>query len=305
MDSHFQSYSIYANAFAFAGTTLSRNISSADAVVLGVPYDLATSGRSGARGGPQAIRQASINLRWQEQFWPWDFVLQNELSVIDYGDIEHEVGNSADMMAQVEKHVSQIIKSGKTVCSMGGDHFISFPLVRCHAKHYGTVALLHFDAHTDTESISAKYNHGSMFHYAATEGWVDAEHSVQVGIRTEYFPATHKYKVIDAHKVNEQSIADSIQTIRNTINDRPVYVTFDIDALDPCFAPGTGTPVVGGLSTSRALQILEGLKGLNIVGCDVVEVAPAYDISEITALAGATILHTMLHLIAHNSKNTK
>ena len=292
--------SFYANIFSFMGLPLSRDLGddSFDAVVMGIPYDLGTSGRAGARLGPHAIRQASANLRWEEQRWPWDFTLADRLRAVDYGDVEFTFGDSADMLAQTEAHAAQIAAAGKTLVGLGGDHFVALPLLRGTAKQHGTLALIHFDAHTDSYEDAGDYNHGCMFYRAPREGLIDPARSVQIGIRTDYDRPEHEFEVIDAHTANEQSVSDTVAAIRSRVGSGPAYLTFDIDCLDPAFAPGTGTPVVGGLSTSKVLRILEGIADLDIVGFDLVEVAPAYDHADITALAGATLALQFLYMRA-------
>jgi len=292
--------SLYANIFSYMGLPLSRDLGddSIDAVVMGIPYDLGTSGRAGARSGPNAIRQASANLRWEEQRWPWEFSLAERLSAIDYGDLDFEAGDSAGMLATVEEHAARITGAGKTLVSFGGDHFVTLPLLRGHARSHGKLALVHFDAHTDSYEEQGDYNHGCMFYRAPREGLIDASRSVQVGIRTDYQREGHEFEVLDARVANERPVEDIVTAIRSRVGDHPAYLTFDIDCLDPAFAPGTGTPVVGGLSTSRVLAILQGIADLNIVGFDVVEVAPAYDHADITALAGASLALQFLYMLA-------
>ena len=292
--------SFFANVFSFMGLPLSRDLEPDDlhAVVMGVPYDLGTSGRAGARSGPQGIRQASANLAWEECRWPWSFALADRLNAIDYGDVEFLYGDSDDMLEQVESHAARITGAGKVLVSLGGDHFVTLPLLRGHAQTHGKMALIHFDAHTDTYDEENKYNHGCMFARAPEEGIIDPSKSIQIGIRTDYDRPRYEYEVIDAHTANEQTVAETVAAIRARVGDEPAYLTFDIDCLDPAFAPGTGTPVVGGLSTSRVLRILQGIADLNIVGFDVVEVSPAYDHAEVTALAGASLALEFLYMIA-------
>ena len=295
-----EDYSIYANVFSFMGLPLGRDVSAAnlDAVVMGIPYDLGTTGRAGARSGPNAIRQASANLRWEESRWPWDFCLVDRLKVIDYGDLAFSSGDSEDMMAQVQKAARAIIEANKTLVALGGDHFVTLPLLRAQAAVHGKLALIHFDAHTDTYDEHEKYDHGSMFYHAPREGLVDPARSVQIGIRTDYEKPGHAFQVIDADEAQEQPVAEIIDAIRARVGDSAAYLTFDIDCLDPAFAPGTGTPVVGGLSSNRVLRILRGIADLNIVGFDVVEVAPAYDTAQVTALAGASLALEFLYMSA-------
>lgn len=292
--------SAYANVFSFMGLPLSRDIDqhALDVVVMGIPYDLATSGRAGARNGPNGIRQASAHLRWEERRWPWGFQLASRLRAIDYGDIQFAAGDSADMLLQVEAHAARITSAGKTLVSLGGDHFVTLALLRGHVAAHGKLALIHFDAHTDTYASHEKYDHGSMFYRAPQEGLIDPSRSIQIGIRTEYDYADHTYQVISADQANDQPAQTIVDAIKARVGDTPAYLSFDIDCLDPAFAPGTGTPVVGGLSTSRALQVLRGIADLNIVGFDVVEVAPAYDHAEVTALAGASLALEFLYMKA-------
>lgn len=294
------SLSLYSNIFSFMGLPLSRRLDddSVNAVIMGVPYDLGTSGRAGTRSGPQAIRQASANMRWEEKRWPWDFALAQRLQAIDYGDVDFLFGDSDDMLQKTEEAAASITAAGKTLVSFGGDHFVALPLLRGHARTHGKLALIHFDAHTDSYEDAGKYNHGCMFYRAPREGLIDPAHSVQIGIRTDYDRANHEFEVIDAHRANEQPVDATVAAIRSRVGDRPAYLTFDIDCLDPAFAPGTGTPVVGGLSTSRAMRILQGIADLNIVGFDVVEVAPAYDQAQVTALAAATLALEFLYMRA-------
>jgi agmatinase len=289
----------YANVFTFMGYPLSRKLNdSVDAVVMGVPYDLATSARSGTRMGPTGIRQASSQLRWEEKRWPWTFALADKLRVIDYGDICFGEGDHEEMIAKVVEEAGKILQAGKTLLTLGGDHFISLPLLRAAVKRHGELALLHFDAHTDTEKSDNPYYHGSMFYQATNEGLIDPAKSIQVGIRTEYDYDNYDFAVLDATWANGHSAAEVEERIRAAVGDSPIYLSIDIDCLDPAYAPGTGTPVAGGLSSGKLLQIIRSLQGLDIVAMDVMEVAPAYDHAEITSLAAATIALELLHVIA-------
>ncbi|MDC5849521.1 agmatinase [Vibrio europaeus] len=289
--------SLYSNSMSFMRRPYLRNPVSADAdlVVLGVPLDMATSGRPGARMGPDAIRRASVNLAWEGNKFPWDFNVFDRAKVIDAGDLVFDCGDAEDFTYRLEAATSEILKSGKTMLALGGDHFITLPILRAYAKHHGEMALIHFDAHTDTYDNGSTYDHGTMFYHAPNEGLISAKHSVQIGIRTEYDQNDHGFNVINAMEANDLSAEAIVARIRDIIGDKPVYVTFDIDCLDPAFAPGTGTPVCGGLNSDKVLKILRGLAGVNIVGMDVVEVSPPYDHSDLTALAGATVALELMY----------
>ena len=270
-------------------------VSDADVIIQGIPFDLATVGRAGTREGPRAIRMVSPNLTYEEARWPWTFELKRTLKVEDAGDIYGQTGVPASMVEGVERRTDAILAAGKRVLTLGGDHYVALPLLRSVAKHHGPVSLLHFDAHTDTYK-GGDYNHGTMFYHAIEEGLVDPERSVQVGIRTDYDRSGHAFQVLGADWVNNNGPAATSEQIEKVIGEHKVYVSFDIDGLDPAFAPGTGTPVVGGMTTSAALQIIRSLVDLDVVGMDLVEVSPPYDQSDITALAGATLCLDMLYV---------
>lgn len=290
-------YSLYSNSMSFMRLPYVRNPidTEADLVVLGVPLDMATSGRPGARMGPDAIRRASVNLAWEGKKFPWDFNVFKRAKVIDAGDLVFDCGDAEDFTYRLEAATNEIIKSGKTMLALGGDHFITLPILRAYAKHHGEMALIHFDAHTDTYANGSAYDHGTMFYHAPNEGLISPKHSVQIGIRTQYEQEDHGFNVINAMEANDLDAESIVTRIRDIIGNKPVYVTFDIDCLDPAFAPGTGTPVCGGLNSDKVLKILRGLAGVNIVGMDVVEVSPPYDHSDVTALAGATIALELMY----------
>ena len=269
-------------------------------VVTGVPFDMATSGRPGARFGPTGVRQASSQLVWEGARWPWTFALDNHLKVEDSGNVQFKHGEPQTLVENLEAHISQIMEANKTALTFGGDHFITLPVLRAYAKKHGPVALIHFDAHTDTYDGGSKYDHGTLFHHAVQEGLVDTEHSLQIGIRTSYNRKNHPFEVLDAAWVGDHGPQATLERIRQRVGDKKVYVSFDIDGLDPAFAPGTGTPVAAGISIDCALKVIRGLQGLDLVGMDVVEVAPAYDHAEITSLAGATLALEFLYVLAAN-----
>ncbi len=273
-----------------------------DVVISGIPFDQTTTGRPGARFGPASIRKASANLAWELRRWPWDFNVFDVLGVVDCGDLCFDPTERNQMLLQVQQHASQILAADKTMLTFGGDHYISLPLLREHAKQFGPVSLIHFDAHTDTERESDQYNHGTMFFHARNEGLVDPLRSVQIGIRTEYFRDDHRFTVLGADWVTDHSANDVLKEIRRVVGEHPAYVTFDVDCLDPAFAPGTGTPVVGGLSSAFALKIIRGLVGCKLIGMDIVEVSPPYDHAEITSLAAATLGLEFLYVLAANRK---
>ncbi len=292
---------IYAGlGMTFMQCPVTRDISNSDAdvIVLGVPFDMATSGRPGARFGPAGVRAASANLVWEGARWPWDFALDDRLKVEDAGNVDFKHGEPQTMVDNLQAAVRAIVGSGKTSLVFGGDHFIALPVIREVAAKHGPLALVHFDAHTDTYDGGSAYDHGTLFHHAVQEGLLDTEHSVQIGIRTAYETENHPFEVIDAAEANDLGWAGTLQRIKQRVGDKPVYVSFDIDALDPAFAPGTGTPVLAGLTSDFALKVIRGLQGLNLKGMDVVEVAPAYDHAEITSLAGATLALEFLYALA-------
>lgn len=293
--------SLVSNAFGFLRLPLNfmPYDSDADWVITGVPFDMATSGRAGARHGAGAMRQISTNLAWEHNRFPWNFDFRDRLKVVDCGDVVFNFGDARDMSETLQAHTEKLLAAGKRCLTFGGDHFVTLPLLRAHAKHFGKMALIHFDAHTDTYAWGAEFDHGTMFYTAPKEGLIDPTKSVQIGIRTEY-DRDNGFTVLDAPQVNDRTVEDVVAQIKSIVGDMPVYLTFDIDCLDPAHAPGTGTPVIGGITSDRALKIVRGLQGLNIVGMDVVEVSPAYDHAEMTSLAAATLALEMLYVQAAN-----
>ena len=288
----------YGGITSFMRRKYTRDLEGVDVAVMGVPFDTATTNRPGARLGPRAIRNASTVMAWEKPFGT-KFDPFDKLAVADIGDCLFDHGKPETVPAAIEDYASTIIGQGPALLTLGGDHFISYPLLKAHARKHGApLSLLHFDAHSDTwADENDRIDHGTMFYWAAKQGIIDPSTSVQVGLRTEN-PDTLGFNIIDAPRVHDIGIGAVVSTIRDRLGDRPVYLTFDIDCLDPSYAPGTGTPVCGGLTSHQALAILRGLEGIDVIGMDVVEVAPAYDVGEITALAAAHIAMEMLYLYA-------
>jgi len=287
----------YGGALSFLRRRYTRALSGVDVAVSGVPYDGAVTYRPGARLGPRAIRAASVQLAELKAF-PFGFDPFDTLAVVDYGDCFVDPHHPQSVVSAVETHIAGLLDAGVFPLTLGGDHFITYPTLRAVAAKHGPVALLHFDAHPDTWADDGdRLDHGSMFLRAKTEGLIDVSKSCQVGIRT-YNDSDHGFDILTTPWVNRHGVDATIAAIRERVGDAKVYLTFDIDCLDPAFAPGTGTPVSGGLTSAQALDIVRGLGGLDLVGADVVEVSPAYDVSEITAIAAATVAHDILCLLA-------
>jgi agmatinase len=288
----------YAGALSFMRRKYSRELGGVDVVVSGVPLDLATTFRPGARLGPQAIRAASVQLAELKPF-PWGVDPFEALAVVDWGDCWFDAHRPQTIHTSIVEHARTLLSSGARMLTFGGDHYVTYPLLQAHAERHGRpLALLHFDAHSDTwpDDSADSLNHGTMFYKAVRQGLIDPARSVQVGLRT-WNDDTMGLRVLDAAWVHERGTAATVAAIRETVGDHPVYLSFDIDCLDPAFAPGTGTPVPGGLSSAQALGIVRALGELNLVGMDVVEVAPAYDHAEITALAAAHLACDFLCLM--------
>ncbi|MND29373.1 Agmatinase [compost metagenome] len=287
----------YAGALSFMRRPYSKDVEGADAVVLGIPFDAAVSNRPGARFGPQAIRRASAIFDNDPQY-PFARDLFEAMAVVDYGDVLLDYGNHQKTPGLIEETASEIITSGAFLLSLGGDHFVTWPLLKAHAEKHSPLALVHFDAHQDTwDDDGERIDHGSFVARAVREGVIDTAHSIQIGIRT-HAPEDFGIRILHGYDVEDMGAQQIADTILAHVGNRPVYLTFDIDCLDPAFAPGTGTPVAGGPSSAKILSVLRKLGSLDIRGADVVEVAPAYDHADITAIAGATVAMYMLGLRA-------
>ncbi|QHQ37142.1 agmatinase [Algicella marina] len=287
----------YGGAVSFLRRRYSRDLAGVDVAVTGLPYDASVTYRPGCRLGPRAIRAASVQLAELKAF-PFGFDPFASLAVVDYGDCLIDPHHPASVPGDIEAHIAAILDAGAKPLSLGGDHFVAYPVLKAVAAKHGPVALLQVDAHCDTwEDDGTRLDHGTMFARAVAEGIVDTSRSTQLGLRT-FNDSDHGFEILTAPWLHRNGIDAALQIIRDRAGNAPLYISFDIDGLDPAFAPGTGTPVPGGLASWQALEIIRGLGGLNLVGMDVVEVSPPYDHAEITALAAATVAHDWLCLLA-------
>ncbi len=288
-----------------------RDLTGVDIALAGVPFDLAVSNRSGTRLGPKYLR--SKGLRNIVSDPDLDIDIKNTIKIVDYGDFQLESGYLTDSFEKITRQTKQILDAGVTPVLVGGDHSITLPELKAYYLKYGKMAVVHFDSHLDTgvdrSATKDIYTHGSPFSWAIKKGYVDGSHMIQIGIRggwqnltdTDNFTKTYGREYIlarDLHYMTYEEIGDKI---RDKVGSMPVFITFDIDFLDPAYAPGTGTPVVGGFSVQDAVQILEkGLIGLDVKGADLVEVMPGYDPGEITANAASAVLQKLVSIIAYN-----
>lgn len=280
-------------------------VSDWDIGILGVPFDIGTSYRPGARFGPIGIRNGSRTIRsWHPELGVGPFANHQ---VVDLGDVPCSSFVIEDAMELIESAADELLSSEKRLIVLGGDHTVAFPLLRSVNKVRGPVALLHFDAHVDTYDtyMNAPLTHGTPFRRAAEEKLFVPDHSMHVGIRgSKYGPEDLQedrgfgFKVLGTWEMHSIGIDGYISQIVDQVGDRPVYLSIDIDVLDPAFAPATGTPEVGGFSSRELLGILRGLSSLDLVGADIVEVAPAYDHADITSIAAASVVFEILSLMA-------
>lgn len=295
----------YAGLSTFARLPRREDVTRLDVAVVGVPFDSGVSYRPGARFGPAHIRQSSRLLRpYNPELDVLPFAAQQ---VADAGDVAVNPFDIAEAIAQIEAAARQLTATGARLLTLGGDHTVALPLLRVMRELHGPVAVLHFDAHLDTWDtyFGAPYTHGTPFRRAAEEGLLDREHCLHIGIRGPlYHPrdlpesADLGFAVIHSSELDDLGVSGTIQRMRERLGDRPVYVSVDIDVLDPAHAPGTGTPEAGGMSSRELLAVLRGLAGSNIVSADVVEVSPAYDHAEITGIAAAHVAYELLSVLA-------
>lgn len=293
----------FGGATSFLRRKYTKDLTGVDIAVTGVPFDQAVTNRPGTRLGPRAIREAST-LQAPDAPYGWDFDVLSERAIVDYGDLAFDYGHVAQFPAALTAHIKGILDAGAASVVLGGDHYITFPILKAYAEKYGPISLLQFDAHTDTwaDDDMDRIDHGTMFYKAVKLGLVDPATSVQVGIRTTN-EDTMGVNIIDAAQVHAQGAAKTVAQIKEILGTRPTYLTWDIDALDPAYAPGTGTPVWGGLTSAQAAAMLRGLAGINIVGGDVVEVSPPFDTTGATAIAGAHVATEILQLLGHRMRD--
>jgi len=271
-----------------------------DIALLGIPFDGGTTYRPGPRFGPRHVRQQSAIIR------PWNPVLKvnpfAKYRIADYGDFTVNPLSIEDTFQRVEKQMEPLLDAGTRCVSVGGDHSLSLPLLRAIRKKHGPVALIQFDAHNDLwdEYFGCKYSHGTPFRRAIEEGLIREGYFLQVGLRGQVY-SEHDFDFARKHKVRmitaEEFHAGGVALVRKQLaafRGKPVYVTLDIDCVDPAYAPGTGTPQVGGFTSAQIVELVRALRGLRIVSCDLVEVSPPYDTSEITSLLAANLLYELL-----------
>jgi len=288
---------------SFLRRRYTKDLSGVDIAVTGVPFDQAVTNRPGTRLGPRAIREAS-SLQAPDAPYGWGYDPLSELAIVDYGDMAFDYANIPAFPDKLTDHIRTILAADAASVTLGGDHYISFPILKAYAEKYGPISLLQFDAHTDTwaDDDMSRVDHGTMFYKAVKSGIVDPATSVQVGIRT-HNETTLGVNIIDAATVHEIGPVETAKRIKTILGDNPTYLTFDIDGLDPAYAPGTGTPVWGGLSSGQAARILRDIAGINIKGGDVVEVSPPFDTTGTTAIAGAHVATEIICLLGWNKRN--
>lgn len=300
----------FAGPATFARLPRLEEVGSYDIAVVGVPFDAGTSYRPGARFAPSAIREGSRLLRpynFSQEATPFSLV-----QVVDAGDIGVNPFNITEAVKSIEAGITHLYKHGKSVVTLGGDHTISLPILRAVNKIHGPVALIHFDAHLDTWDtyFGEPCTHGTPFRRATEEGLLVKESSVHIGLRGPLYDRQDLlddvalgFTAITAASVPEIGTSGVLERIKKRVGNSPVYVSIDVDVMDPAFTPGTGTPEAGGLSSREMLAILRGLGSLNIIGADIVEVSPAYDHAEITSIAAANMAYELITLLALQHKN--
>ena len=296
----------FAGPSTFARLPELRDVPHCDVAILGIPFDAGTSYRPGARFGPQGIRQASRHLRtnYHPAYDIEPFMVQQ---VADAGDVACNPFSIEESVKQIQVAATELLGKVGHIVSLGGDHTIALPLLRAVNQYNGPVALVHFDAHLDTWDtyFGAPYTHGTVFRRAAEEGLFLDSASMHVGIRGPLYSTKDLqndqefgFRIIHCDEFQTEGVEAVVKRLRERVGDHPLYLSIDIDVLDPAHAPGTGTPEIAGMTTREMVNVLRGLKGLNVVSADIVEVAPAYDHAELTTLAAATIAFELVNLMA-------
>ncbi|MDD7969605.1 agmatinase [Roseinatronobacter alkalisoli] len=295
----------FSGATSFLRRSYTKDLAGVDMAVTGVCFDHATSNRAGARFGPRAIRDASA-LQPCYPPYGWGFDPLSEFVITDHGDLAFDFARIADFPQTLQDHIAGILAAGAGSLTLGGDHFITLPILRAYAARFGPISVIQFDAHSDlwADDDPARIDHGTMMYKAVGEGLVDPARSVQIGIRTEC-PDYLGMNVIDAFELHAIGPAEVAARVRGIVGDHPTYISFDIDALDPGFAPGTGTPVWNGMTPNQVAVILRALAGINLKGADVVEVSPPYDPTDATAIMAAHIGMELISLYCWALKDAR
>ncbi|WP_298499808.1 agmatinase [uncultured Maritimibacter sp.] len=286
----------FSGATSFLRRRYRKDLSAADVAVTGIPFDQAVTNRPGTRLGPRAIREASA-LQSPDAPYGWGFDVMSAFAIVDHGDMPFDYAQPSEVPKRIEKHIANILAQDCAAVTLGGDHSITLPILRAHVAKHGRLALIQFDAHTDSwvDDDPNRVDHGTFVYKAVKEGLIDVKHSVQIGIRTTNDDPLG-ITIIDAPEVHRIGVEATVARIREVVGDAQAYLTFDIDALDPAYAPGTGTPVWGGLTSAQAAAILRGMAGIDVVGGDVVEVSPPFDTTGATAVAAAHVATEILCL---------
>ncbi|MEO0484527.1 MAG: agmatinase [Pseudomonadota bacterium] len=291
----------FGGALSFMRRKYTKDLTGVDLAITGVPFDQAVTNRPGTRLGPRAIREAST-LQPCDPPYGWDIDPLSDYTLIDYGDLAFDYAKIQDFPKALQSHIATILAADVGTLTFGGDHYITYPILKAYAEKFGPISLLQFDAHTDTwpDDDESRIDHGTMFYKAVKAGIIDVDHSVQVGIRT-VVDDTLGVPIIGAPEVHDDWRA-AVAKIQAILGDKPVYLTYDIDSLDPAFAPGTGTPVSGGLTSAQALAMLRALRGINMVGGDVVEVSPPFDVGNCTGIAASQVAMELCCLYCWNKR---
>lgn len=288
----------YAGQQTFLGFPWTQALEGVELAILGIPFDGAATFRPGARFGPRALRDVSRLVgAWPQGMWPWTYHLSDRHLVVDCGDVTFLPFGTEGVLQATLETARSVHAAGASLLGLGGDHFVASPLIRAAAEKHGPLALIHLDAHADNWEVKEIEHHGNFLTALVHEGLVDPHRSIQVGLRTPWPPGLD-FQVLDANWLTEHGMAAAVEAIRQRVGQHKAYLTLDIDVLDPSCAPGTGTPVAGGLTSREARFLLHGLAGLGLVGADLVEVSPPYDPQQVTAIAGATLAIDLLYLLS-------